>query len=162
MKRPRRTGPPALYYKYADDLNHDDAQDAEERWYVVLRALDSHWIECENVYHLYRAFLTGFICDTERLCQCMPGMDESIVLVSAMALLLEESQEHTRAIHIPRGRFNLMAQSYSTCAFHFRFKKNEIQQLKVLLEIPDPIITPQRFNASAEEALCILLNRFTC
>ncbi|RQM26924.1 hypothetical protein B5M09_011210 [Aphanomyces astaci] len=82
--------------------------------------------------------------------------------VLSMTLLLEESQEHTRAIHIPRGRFNLMAQSYLTCDFHFRFKKNEIQQLKVLLEIPDPIITPQRYNASAEEALCILLNRFTC
>ncbi|RHZ25821.1 hypothetical protein DYB26_015730, partial [Aphanomyces astaci] len=86
-------------------------------------------------------------------------MDESIVLMSAMTLLLEESSEHTRAIHISRGRFNLMAQSYSTCAFHFCFKKNEIQQLKVLLEIPDLIITPQRYNASDEETLCIVLNR---
>ncbi|RHY23653.1 hypothetical protein DYB36_012318 [Aphanomyces astaci] len=83
---------------------------------------------------------------------CMAGMDESIVLMPAMALLLEESQEHTRAIHTSRDRFNLMAQSYSTGAFHFCFKKNEIQQLKVLLEIPDPIITPQHYNASAEEA----------
>ncbi|RQM20446.1 hypothetical protein B5M09_011109 [Aphanomyces astaci] len=57
-----------------------------------------------------------------------------------------------------------MAQSYSTCAFHFCFKNIEIQQLKVLLEIPDPIITPQRYNASAEEllALIVLLVSFSC
>ncbi|ETV80043.1 hypothetical protein H257_07225 [Aphanomyces astaci] len=50
-----------------------------------------------------------------------------------------------------------MAQSYSTCAFHFCFKNIEIQQLKVLLEIPDPIITPQRYNASAEELLALIV-----
>ncbi|RHY65857.1 hypothetical protein DYB38_006468 [Aphanomyces astaci] len=58
---------PALYYKYVDDLDDDDAKDAEERWSVVLRALGSHWTECENVYHLYRAFLTDSIDDAATL-----------------------------------------------------------------------------------------------
>ncbi|KAF0751688.1 hypothetical protein AaE_006293, partial [Aphanomyces astaci] len=58
---------PALYYKYVDDLDDDDAKDAEERWSVVLRALRSHWTECENVYHLYRAFLTDSIDDAATL-----------------------------------------------------------------------------------------------
>ncbi|ETV82442.1 hypothetical protein H257_05080 [Aphanomyces astaci] len=40
------SGPPALYYKYVDDLDDDDAKDADERWSVVLRALRSHWTEC--------------------------------------------------------------------------------------------------------------------
>ncbi|RHY00747.1 hypothetical protein DYB36_012165, partial [Aphanomyces astaci] len=50
-----------------------------------------------------------------------------------------------------------MAQSYSKCTFHFRFKKNEIHQLKVLLEIPDPTIMPQRYNASAEQLLALIV-----
>ncbi|ETV75138.1 hypothetical protein, variant [Aphanomyces astaci] len=58
---------PALYYKYVDDLDDDDAKDAEVRWSVVLRALGSHWTECENVYHLYRAFLTDSIDDAATL-----------------------------------------------------------------------------------------------
>ncbi|RHY51097.1 hypothetical protein DYB30_013751, partial [Aphanomyces astaci] len=52
-----------------------------------------------------------------------------------------------------------MGQTDTTCEFHFRFSKAEIQLLVALLEIPDPMITPQRYNASAVEALCIPLNR---
>ncbi|RHY33969.1 hypothetical protein DYB32_001239 [Aphanomyces invadans] len=56
---------PALYYKYVEDVE-DDPQ-GEERWSVVLRALGSHWSECENVYQLYRDFLKNSISDPTTL-----------------------------------------------------------------------------------------------
>ncbi|ETV78812.1 hypothetical protein H257_07642 [Aphanomyces astaci] len=86
-------------------------------------------------------------------------MDEGSILLTAAALLLNASEPHTRAIQIPRGRFNLMGQTDTMCEFHFRLGKAEIELLVALLEIPDPMITPHRYNASAVEALCILLNR---
>ncbi|ETV68881.1 hypothetical protein H257_15234 [Aphanomyces astaci] len=77
------------------------------------------------------------------------GASAEVQVPRAMAALHATSQQ----------RFNLVGQTDATCDSHFRFSKAEIELLMALLEIPDPMITPQRCNASAVEALCILLNR---
>ncbi|KAH9152369.1 hypothetical protein AeRB84_005198 [Aphanomyces euteiches] len=87
-------------------------------------------------------------------------MDEEQLLAFALSAYAHESQRINKAIHIPAARFNLKAQSDSTCEHHFRFARDEIMELAVALEIPDPLCTRHRYSATKEEALCIMLNKF--
>ena len=87
-------------------------------------------------------------------------MADISLFLPLLGLIAKAAPTPTKAIDIPRGRFDLEKQTDATCQFNFRFKKCEIQQLAVLLEIPNPFRTPCRYNTSNVEALCILLNRF--
>ncbi|OQR89038.1 hypothetical protein ACHHYP_06510 [Achlya hypogyna] len=65
----------------------------------------------------------------------------------------------SRAIPIPRRRFNFERQSDKLCEFNFRFRKSEIHDLFRLFQLPERVITKNRYSAPAIEALCILLHR---
>ncbi|ETV87425.1 hypothetical protein H257_01007 [Aphanomyces astaci] len=60
---------------------------------------------------------------------------------------------------IPDIRYNLNALSYANALLDFRFDVMGIKKLGYLLGLPAVVITTQRYCASLDEAMCILLGR---
>ena len=61
--------------------------------------------------------------------------------------------KRSRAIEYIDCRFDFLGASDATMRFHFRFTLAELQELTQLLEIPDIVITSNRYKASSIEAL---------
>lgn len=59
------------------------------------------------------------------------------------------------------GVFRLDELDDNYCFTHFRFYKDDIRRLRVLLLIPEEIVLETRITVSGEEALCILLKRLS-
>ena len=56
-------------------------------------------------------------------------------------------------------KFDLDEMSNDECKSEFRFEKRDIFNLKYVLHVPEEIITYNRLNVDATEAICILLKR---
>ncbi|OQR86303.1 hypothetical protein ACHHYP_10698 [Achlya hypogyna] len=86
-------------------------------------------------------------------------MENGFLVVPLVAVFLQQLIAGSRAISIPDVRFNFNAQTDRDCQFKFRFTKSDIIELVRLFRLPDPVITANRYRASAVEATCIMLNR---
>ncbi|OQR89183.1 hypothetical protein ACHHYP_06433 [Achlya hypogyna] len=86
-------------------------------------------------------------------------MENGFLVVPLVAVFLQQLIAGSRAISIPDVRFNFNAQTDRDCQFKFRFTKSDIIELVRLFRLPDPVITDNRYRASAVEATCIMLNR---
>jgi hypothetical protein len=86
-------------------------------------------------------------------------MEEEFQALTVLTLLLGHVAQASRAISIPKERFDFDAQTEADCKFNFRFNKQEIPRLASILLLPDPVVTVGRYSASFVEATCILLNR---
>ena len=56
-------------------------------------------------------------------------------------------------------KFDLDNWSDDECWVDFRFRKNELEKLLVVLRLPNEIITYNRLRVDAMEALCLMLRR---
>ena len=88
----------------------------------------------------------------------MTSSRRRVFRLGLVALLLRYKQRMTRAIYIPKTRFNFQAMTDSTARYHFRFTLHQLKKLTVLLEMNDQFEVRYRYKVSALEALCITLN----
>jgi len=86
-------------------------------------------------------------------------MEDPATLLPLVALYVAKQRTQSKAIPIPRRRLDLERETDASCKFNFRFTRSEILELVELLEMPSPFPTARRYNVTAVEALCVLLNR---
>ncbi|ETV91786.1 hypothetical protein H310_13842 [Aphanomyces invadans] len=82
-----------------------------------------------------------------------------MAMMAVLGLALGHESTEPSAFGIPKYRFDLYAQSDKECEYNFRFKRDEIKLIVRQLGIPNPLPNKYRYYATAEEALCKLLNR---
>ncbi len=121
--------------------------------------------------HLRRPLQENVVISNPFLCV---SLRESIAMDLMIPLLAENDEEilifdyilntsHREYHYLKKkeGVFRLEELDDNYCFTHFRFYKNDIRRLRVLLDIPDNVVLENRVKVSGDEALCILLKRLS-
>ena len=87
--------------------------------------------------------------------------DERLIDDEEFILLYElQSSKNLEIPYWKYDRFNLNNMENDECIAEFRFEKEDIFDLKDILQIPDRVICYNGTNVSSIEALCIFLKRY--
>ena len=84
--------------------------------------------------------------------------DEELLLLN-FALDEDLKKTSSKAAIQPGEKFDLDTESEGSCISMFRFTKEEIRRLCVLLQFPGPTMSKYHVSWTTEEGLCIVLRR---